>query len=102
MSATSNHHLEVVRNLQFFFCYTPGMDRVCIFIDGSNFYHAVKSAGVDSKIDFAKLATVLTGPDRQHVHTYYYNTPLIRSRYKEYSVRACILSLDVVVATIKW
>ncbi|MBM3889510.1 MAG: NYN domain-containing protein [Verrucomicrobia bacterium] len=54
------------------------MNRVCLFIDGSNFYHALKDAALPSHVDFGKLSLELTGPNRQHVHTYYYNTPLIR------------------------
>jgi len=54
------------------------MNRICIFIDGSNFYHALKNAGLSVGVDLGKLAAKLTGPDRRHVHTYYYNTPLIR------------------------
>jgi len=56
------------------------MDRVCIFIDGSNFYHALKDAALAVNVDFGKLSAELTGPDRQHIHTYYYNTPLSRPR----------------------
>jgi uncharacterized LabA/DUF88 family protein len=56
------------------------MDRVCIFIDGSNFYHALKEAGLPVTVDFGKLGAKLAGPDRRHIHTYYYNTPLIRPR----------------------
>jgi hypothetical protein len=56
------------------------MDRVCIFIGGSNFYHALRDAGLPVGVDFGKLSVRLTGPDRRHVHTYYYNTPLIRPR----------------------
>jgi uncharacterized LabA/DUF88 family protein len=56
------------------------MERVCIFIDGSNFYHALKEAGLPVNIDFEKLNQELTGPGRKHIHTYYYNTPLIRPR----------------------
>lgn len=56
------------------------MDRVCVFIDGSNFYHALKEANLPVNIDFGKLSSQLTGKDRRHVHTYYYNSPLIRSR----------------------
>ena len=56
------------------------MDRVCIFIDGSNFYHALKEVGLPVNVDFGKLGTMLTGSDRRHVHTYYYNAPLIRPR----------------------
>ena len=56
------------------------MDRVCIFIDGSNFYHALKQAKLPVSVDFGKLGVKLTGPHRRHIHTYYYNTPLIRPR----------------------
>lgn len=55
------------------------MDRVCIFIDGSNFYHALKEAGLPVSVDFGKLAVEFTGP-RKHVHTYYYNAPLVSPR----------------------
>ena len=56
------------------------MDRVCLFIDGSNFYHALKDAKLPVRVDLGKLGMKLTGPDRRHIHTYYYNTPLIRPR----------------------
>ena len=56
------------------------MDRVCIFVDGSNFYHALKEAGLPVNVDFGKLGTRLTGSDRRHIHTYYYNAALIRPR----------------------
>ena len=56
------------------------MDRVCIFIDGSNFYHALKSAGWPLTVDFGKLSAHLAGKDRRHIHTYYYNAPLLRPR----------------------
>ncbi len=58
----------------------PRMDRVCIFIDGSNFYHSLKGAGLPVKVDFGKLGIKLTGKERRHIHTYYYNVPLIRPR----------------------
>jgi uncharacterized LabA/DUF88 family protein len=51
---------------------------VCIFIDGSNFYHALREAGLPTNIDFAKLAGALVGADRKHMQTFYYNTPLVR------------------------
>jgi uncharacterized LabA/DUF88 family protein len=56
------------------------MDRVCIFIDGSNFYHALKGADLPVKIDFGKLGEKLTGKGRRHIHTYYYNAGLIAPR----------------------
>jgi uncharacterized LabA/DUF88 family protein len=60
--------------------YIAGVERVCIFIDGSNFYHALKEAGWPVSVDFVKLAAALTGENRRHIHTFYYNTPLIRPR----------------------
>lgn len=54
------------------------MDHVCIFIDGSNFYHALKESSLPTKIDFGQLAKILVGPDRKHMQTFYYNTPLVR------------------------
>ena len=56
------------------------MDRVWIFIDGSNFYHALKEASLPVRVDLGKLGVNLTGEDRRHTHTYYYNAPLIRPR----------------------
>jgi len=54
------------------------VDQVCIFIDGSNFYHALKEAELSTRIDFAELAKVLVGPGRKHMQTFYYNAPLVR------------------------
>ncbi|MBI2579311.1 MAG: NYN domain-containing protein [Candidatus Aenigmarchaeota archaeon] len=52
-------------------------ERVCIFIDGSNFYHSVKDTFNlhDSQIDFAKLIGILR-KDRLLIGTYYYNASL--------------------------
>ncbi len=58
------------------------MYRVCTFIDGSNFYHALKGAKLPVSVDLGKLGTELTGPDRRHIHTYYYNAAL-RPRFRE-------------------
>jgi len=58
-------------------------DRVCLFIDGSNFYHALREAGLSASIDFEKLAADLAGSDRRLIHTYYYNTPLTRPRRED-------------------
>lgn len=38
------------------------MERVTIFIDGSNFYHALKRCFGTAAIDFEKLAALLVGP----------------------------------------
>jgi len=52
-------------------------ERVCIFIDGSNFYHSVKDTFNlhDSQINFAKFIELLK-KDRLLIDTYYYNAPL--------------------------
>jgi uncharacterized LabA/DUF88 family protein len=51
------------------------MDRVAIFVDGSNFYHALKGRFGHAKIRFDALARVLTNraPDRTLLRVYYYN-----------------------------
>ncbi|MDD5011631.1 MAG: NYN domain-containing protein [Phycisphaerae bacterium] len=48
--------------------------RVMIFIDGSNFYHALKSLNFPTNIDFKYLAAELIGSDRELVRVYYYNS----------------------------
>ncbi len=54
------------------------MERVCVFIDGSNFYHALREQSLPVSVDFSKFAKALVGEDRNFIHLYYYNTPLIR------------------------
>ena len=54
-----------------------------MFIDGSNFYHALKGAKLHVNVDFGRLGAKLTGEHRHHVHTYYYNTPLPRPREED-------------------
>lgn len=50
--------------------------RVMLFIDGSNFYHAVKQICGKASVDFAKLVSALVGPGRDLVRVYYYNAPV--------------------------
>ena len=52
------------------------MKRVMIFIDGSNFYHALKAKIGSAHVDFAHLVTKLVGPDRELARVYYYNAPV--------------------------
>ncbi len=47
------------------------MENVCIYIDGSNFYHGLKSECGRTQLDFAKFVSWLAG-DRHLVRTYYY------------------------------
>lgn len=62
------------------------MERVAIFIDGSNFYHGLKeefeikdeNAASIPVIDFQKFTSFLCG-GRKLINTYYYNAPLNQS-----------------------
>lgn len=51
------------------------MERVIIFIDGSNFYYGLKNNRGDTSIDYYYFAQKLVG-DRKYIRTYYYNVPL--------------------------
>lgn len=51
------------------------MERVCVFIDGSNLYHGVKALLPDKRLDIQKLIEALVGT-RDLTRTYYYNVPL--------------------------
>jgi len=56
-------------------------ERVCIFIDGSNFYYSLKNLRID-EIDFQKLIKLIVG-DRILINVFYYNAPLDISVNKE-------------------
>lgn len=49
------------------------MSRVCVFIDGSNLYFALKRNGKNTRVDYHQLSLALTHPDRTLIRTYYYN-----------------------------
>lgn len=51
------------------------VERVTLFIDGSNFYHSTKKLNVVDKINFQKLINELVG-NRELVKVFYYNAPL--------------------------
>lgn len=51
-----------------------GVERISIFIDGSNLYHSLRALHVD-KIDFQKLVNVLR-KERLLISVFYYNAPL--------------------------
>lgn len=55
------------------------VERVAIFMDGSNFYHALKDNFGRADLDFGILASKLCG-ERRLVRTYYYNAPLDQTR----------------------
>lgn len=49
------------------------MSRVCVFIDGSNLYFALKRNGKNTRVDYHQLSLALTGSERTLIRTYYYN-----------------------------
>ncbi|MHB8840686.1 MAG: LabA-like NYN domain-containing protein [Candidatus Aquicultor sp.] len=55
------------------------MDRVIIFIDGSNFYHSIKGycGKSDSKLDYRELSKKIAGDGRKFIKTYYYRAPVV-------------------------
>jgi uncharacterized LabA/DUF88 family protein len=52
------------------------MKRVCVFVDGSNFYHGIKHNIGKTNVDFNKLSLFLCTQNRELVRTYYYNAPV--------------------------
>jgi len=52
-----------------------GNERIMIFIDGSNFYHNLKTHNLNTRIGFKKFGDLLCA-GRKHIRTYYYNTPI--------------------------
>lgn len=50
------------------------MERVCIFIDGSGFYFALKRNNRVTRVEYHELSKALAGPDRQLIRAYYYNS----------------------------
>ncbi|MCK4256930.1 NYN domain-containing protein [candidate division WOR-3 bacterium] len=59
------------------------MEKVAIFIDGSNFYHAMKdNLGQETTIDFRKFSEILVG-SRELIRTYYYTSLLIKEINEE-------------------
>lgn len=59
------------------------MERVCVFIDGSNFYFALKRNNRVTRVDYYQLSLALAGPDRQLMRTYYYNVAYDKNLYPE-------------------
>lgn len=47
--------------------------RVCIFVDGSNLYFALKRNGRPTRVDYYELGKALAGPNRDLQRVYYYN-----------------------------
>ena len=62
---------------------TSNLERVMIFIDGSNLYHGLLKNIGKTNIDLSKLGEKLCGENRRLIRIYYYNAPLDLSRNKE-------------------
>lgn len=52
------------------------MERVMVFIDGSNFYHGLRRSFGHAKVNFQGFCGLLCTPNRRLVHSHYYNVPL--------------------------
>ncbi len=59
------------------------MNRVMVFIDGSNLYHNLRGGYDRTDIDFAKFCESLCGGSRELLRGYYYNALLDQSREPE-------------------
>jgi uncharacterized LabA/DUF88 family protein len=49
------------------------MNRVCVFVDGSNFYFGLKRNNRTMRVDYHQLSLALCGDQRRLIRTYYYN-----------------------------
>ena len=49
------------------------MSRICVFIDGSNLYFALKRNNKMTRVDYYQFSLALTGEKRKLIRTYYYN-----------------------------
>lgn len=58
------------------------MERIFIFIDGSNFYHALKEEIGRTDIDFLKFALKIS-KGRRLININYYNAPLNKEYHPE-------------------
>lgn len=52
------------------------MERVCVFIDGSNLFFSLINNGIRTNFDYGKFVQKLVGKDRKLVRIYYYDAPL--------------------------
>jgi uncharacterized LabA/DUF88 family protein len=52
------------------------MERVMVFVDGSNLYHGLKETLGHARVDFQRFCSQLCGSSRRLVHVHYYNVPL--------------------------
>ena len=56
------------------------VQRVMVYIDGSNLYHSLNNKFDRTNLDFFRFSNKLVGEGRRLVRTYYYNAPLDRNK----------------------
>ena len=59
------------------------MERIMIFIDGSNLYHGLSNYCGRTALNFECFCNLLCGDERRLVHTYYYNVILRQAANKD-------------------
>ncbi|HET9869540.1 MAG TPA: NYN domain-containing protein [bacterium] len=59
------------------------MSRVCVFIDGSNLYFALKRNNKMTRVDYYQFSLALVGERRNLIRTYYYNAVFDSSHFSE-------------------
>ncbi|MGH7739320.1 MAG: NYN domain-containing protein [bacterium] len=59
------------------------MSRVCVFIDGSNLYFALKRNNKMTRVDYYQFSLALTGSNRNLIRTYYYNAVFDSAHFSE-------------------
>ncbi len=59
------------------------MERVCVFIDGNNFYFGLKRNNLATRVDYYQLSSALVGLDRKLQRIYYYNVAYDHKNFPE-------------------
>ncbi len=59
------------------------MERVCVFIDGNNFYFGLKRNNRATRVDYYQLCSALVGPERKLVRSFYYNVAYDQKNFPE-------------------
>ncbi len=59
------------------------MSRVCVFIDGSNLYFALKRNNKMTRVDYYQFSLALAGDRRKLARTYYYNAVFDAAHFSE-------------------
>ena len=59
------------------------MSRVCVFIDGSNLYFALKRNNKMTRVDYYQFSQALVGEKRRLIRTYYYNAAFDSAHFSD-------------------